>query len=258
VTLNSANTVSTDFLTEQVKQQFTGRHSVTREELFDFYRSFEPDLKEATFGWRIYALKEKNLLKPVQRGVYTLLVKPQFHPVLEPRLKELGAKISKQFPSARTCVWSTRWLNEWTIHQPGRFLILAEAETSAIESVFYFLKDSHYKNVFLNPDENLLERYVYEQTETIIVKTLVSKAPLEKERNISVPSAEKILVDLFVDKKLFAPFQGDELVNIFNNIHKGYALNITKLLAYARRRNKEKELRDFITKNTKLNDLIHE
>jgi hypothetical protein len=250
--------VPKDFLTEQLKQRFTGRLSVTREELFNFYRSFEPDLKETTFGWRIYALKEKNLLKPVKRGVYTLSVKQQFHPVLEPKLKELGTKISKQFPAAKNCVWNTKWLNEWTIHQPGRFLILAEAETSAIESVFYFLKDSNYKNVFLNPDGNLLKRYIYEQTETIIVKTLVSKAPLKKEKNISVPSAEKILVDLFIDRKLFAPFQGSELVNVFNNMYKAYALNITKLLAYARRRTKEQELLDFITKNTKLNEFIGE
>lgn len=247
-----------DFLTEQLKQRFAGQPLVTREELYDFYRAFEPDLKEATFGWRIYALKEKNLLKPVRRGVYTLSVKPQFHPGLEPRLKELGGKIRKQFPSAKYCVWNTRWLNEWTIHQPGRFLILAEAETSATESVFYFLKDNGYKNVFLNPDENLLERYIYEQTETIIVKTLVSKAPVKKEINICIPAAEKILVDLFVDRKLFAPFQGNELVNIFNNVYKEYALNVTRLLAYARRRTKEQELFDFITKNTKLNELINE
>ena len=88
---------------------------------------------------------------------------------------------------------------------------MVEAETSATESVFYFLKDNGYKNVFLNPDENLLERYIYEQKETIIVKTLVSKAPIKKEKNINIPAAEKILVDLFIDMKLFAPFQGSEL-----------------------------------------------
>jgi hypothetical protein len=135
---------------------------------------------------------------------------------------------------------------------------LVETEASATESVFYFLKDSNYKNVFLNPDENMLERYIYEQTETIIVKTLVSKAPVKKEKNIGIPSAEKILVDLFVDKNLFAPFQGSELVNIFNNVYKNYALNITKIFAYAKRRTKEHELFDFITKNTKLNELINE
>lgn len=247
-----------DFIIEQLKQRFNQQPYITREELLGFYRSFEPDLKEATFGWRIYALKEKNLLKPVRKGVYTLSVKPQFHPSIDPKLKDLANKINKQFPAARYCVWSTRWLNDWMKHQPGRFLTLVEIETSATESAFYFLKDSSYKNVFLNPDGKLLERYIYEQAETIIVKTLVSKAPVKKEQKICMPSAEKILVDLFVDKKIFAPFQGSELVHIFNNIYKQYTLNITKLLAYAKRRAKEQELLDFITKNTNLTELLSE
>ena len=247
-----------DFIIEQLKQRFNQQPHITREELLSFYRSFEPDLKEATFGWRIYALKEKNLLKPVRKGVYTLLVKSQFHPSEDPKLKDLANKVSKQFPAARYCVWSTRWLNEWMIHQPGKFLLLVEIEASATESAFYFLKDSNYKNVFLNPDDNLLERYIYEQAETIIVKTLVSKSPVKKEQKIIIPSAEKILVDLFVDRKIFSPFQGSELVHIFNNVYKQYALNITKLLAYSKRRTKEQELLDFITKNTNLKELLSE
>lgn len=247
-----------DFIIEQLKQRFTGQSHITREELFDFYRSFEPDLKEATFTWRIYSLKEKNLLKSVRKGVYTLSVKPQFHPQVEPKLKDIAGKISKQFPAARYCVWSTRWLNEWMIHQPGRFLLLIEVEASATESVFYFLKDGSYKNVFFDPDDTLLERYIYEQTESIIVKTLVTKAPVKKEKKIAIPAPEKILVDLFVERKIFAPFQGSELVHIYNNLYKQYALNITKLLAYAKRRTKEQELLDFITKNTLLTELLSE
>ncbi len=250
--------MSTDFLIEQLKQRFAKQPQISREELFDFYRSFEPDLKESTFTWRIYSLKEKNLLKPVKRGIYTISSKPQFHPQIEPRLKDIAAKVSRQFPVARYCVWSTRWLNDWMIHQPGRFLLLVEAEVLAAESVFNFLKDENYKNVFYKPDENLIERYIFEQIESIIVKPLVTKAPLKKVNKIAIPSPEKLLVDLYVESKLFAPFQGSELVNIYNNIYNKYTLNITKLLAYAKRRTKEQDLLDFINKNTQLIELLSE
>jgi hypothetical protein len=250
--------VPKDYFIEQLKQWFNGYTSITREELFDFYRTHEPLLKESTFGWRIYSLKEKNILRPIKQGVYTLSIKPTFHPPMESKLNEISNRISKQFPKARYCVWNTRWLNEWMVHQPGRFLLMIEVESSATESVFYFLKDQSYKNVFLNPDDNLLDRYVYDQTETIIVKTLVTKAPIKKEKKISVPVLEKILVDLFVDKRLFAPFQGSELVNIYNNAYLYYTLNITKLLAYAKRRTKEQELIDFITRQTTLAVLLSE
>ena len=228
---------------------------MTREELLGFYRSFEPDLKDSTFAWRIHSLKEKNLIKPIRKGVYTLSPKPQFHPQVEPKLRAIAIKLTKQFPTARFCVWSTKWLNDWMIHQPGRFLLLVEADAVATESVFYFLKDEHYKNVFLNPDETLLERYIYEETESIIVKPLVTKAPLEKEKQIVTPSLEKILVDLFIDQKLFSPFQGSELVHIYNTLYSKYTLNITRMTAYAKRRTKEEELLDFMTKNTHFAEL---
>jgi hypothetical protein len=213
----------------QLQQQFAHHPHTTREELLSFYRSFEPDLKDSTFAWRIHSLKEKNLLKPVR----------------------------KVFPTVQFCVWSTKWLNDWMIHQPGRFLLLVEAEAAATESVFYFLKDEHYKNVFLNPDDTLLERYIYEETESIIVKPLITKAPLEKRKKIATPSLEKILVDLFIDQKLFSPFQGSELIYIYNTLHSKYALNITKMTAYAKRRTKEEELLDFMTKNTNLSELLN-
>jgi hypothetical protein len=250
--------VPKDYITEQLKQKFSGKTIISRDELFNFYKSFEPDLKESTFAWRIYSLKEKGILKPVKRGVYTFSVKPQFHAPIEIKLKEIALKVGKQFPAARYCVWSTRWLNDVMIHQPGKFLLLVEAEQSATESVFYFLKDAQYKNVFLNPDDNVIERYVSEQIETIIVKPLVTKAPVKKEKNISVPTLEKILVDLFVERKIFAAYQGQELINIYNNLFKSYALNVTKLLSYAQRRTKEKELLDFISNNTLLTELLAE
>ena len=253
---NKIAAVATDFSIEQLKKRFAHHPHITREELLGFYRSVEPDLKESTFAWRIYSLKEKSQLKPIRRGVYTFSTKPQFHPQVEPKLNEIALKLNKAFPVARKCVWNTQWLNEWMIHQPGRFLLLVEVEAVATESVFYFLKDEKYKNVYLNPDENLLERYIYEESESIIVKPLVTKAPLEKEQQISTPSLEKILVDIFVDRKLFNAFQGSELVHIFNTLYSTYALNITKMTAYAKRRAKDQELIDFMTKNTLLSELF--
>lgn len=247
-----------DYFTSELKKRFSNQNLISRNELFEFYKSFEPDLKEATFSWRIYSLKEKNVLKLVKNGFYTLSAKPQYDPPIDSKLRDIATKISKHFPNARYCVWHTRWLNDWMTHQPGRFSSLVEAEQSATESVFYFLKDENYKNVYLNPDENLLERYVSEHTESIIVKSLVSKAPIRKVKKISIPTSEKILVDLFVERKVFAAFQGSELVNIYNNFYSKYALNITKLLAYAKRRGSEPALLEFITKNTELAELINE
>ena len=71
-----------NFLIKQLKQQFAERPLILREELFDFYRTFEPDLNESTFGWRIFSLKRQNILRSVGIGVYTIDDKTQFHPHL--------------------------------------------------------------------------------------------------------------------------------------------------------------------------------
>lgn len=124
------------FITEKLKQQFAGQLQITRDELYSFYRQFEPDLKESTFTWRIYDLKEKKLLQPIKKGVYTLSVKAGFHPSVEAVIKNISNKINKHFTTAKYCVWHTRWLSEWMIHQPSRFNILIEVEATAAESVF--------------------------------------------------------------------------------------------------------------------------
>lgn len=248
--------MSTNFLTNQLEERFHGKEFITRDELYEFYRLFEPDLVPATFSWRIHNLKEKNILQSVKRNIYTLVEKKSFQPILPPKLKSLAIKVTKEFPTANNCFWSTKWLNEWTIHQPGRFLTVVEVEASATESVFYFLKDANYRNVFLNPNEDIIDKYIFEQIETIIVKTLVTKAPIQQKKQFSVPTLEKILVDLFIDKKLYAPFQGGELINIFNTVYKSHGINITKVLGYAKRRGKNEALLEFITKNTFLKELV--
>ena len=250
--------MSNNYFIDQLRQRFSEQRYITREELYSFYRSFEPDLQDATFTWRIYSMKEKNILKPVRTGVYILSDKPSFNPVVEPKLMEIGEKVKKQFPMVKFCLWSTRWLSDWMIHQPGKFLIMVEVELSSAESVFYYLKDENYLNVYYNPDDKLLERYVYEEQESIIVKQLITKAPLKTIQGITFPIPEKILVDLFIDRRLFAPYQGFDLIQIFNTVYKEYTLNITKMLAYAKRRTKENDLIEFITNNTQLAELLNE
>lgn len=246
----------TNFFKLKIEEKFRGKEHITRNELYEFYKLFEPDLSQATFSWRIHNLKEKNILQSVKRNLYTLVEKKAFQPVITPKLKTLGTKVTKEFPTAHNCVWNTKWLNEWTIHQPGRFLTVVEVESSATESVFYFLKDANYRNVFLNPNEDIIERYIYDQVETTIVKPLVTKAPIQHKKHLSIPTLEKILVDLFIDKKLYAPYQGRELINIFNAVYKNYGINITKVLGYAKRRGKDEALLEFITKNTVLKKLV--
>jgi hypothetical protein len=117
-----------DFIIEQLKLTFQGRDSFTREELWDFYRQYEPDLLDGTLGWRIYHLKEKKIIRSTKKGIYTFSYKPVYKAEVDNKSKELFLKLSRHFDELKACVWSTRLLNEFMLHIPGKSSIILEIE----------------------------------------------------------------------------------------------------------------------------------
>ena len=234
-------------------EEFKDREYFTREELFDFYRSFEPELKEGTFGWRIYDLKNRNIIKPLKRGIYVISYKPIYKPDISPSLLKIAKHITERFNEIKHCIWETAWLNEFAQHQISRSTLYIEIEKGFEESLFYELKDTMRKEVFLNPDEKAIDFYVAESNQPVIVKKLLTRAPLtkrsEKKIKFYTPALEKILVDLFSEEKLFYYVQGSELMNIYENAISTYTINFTKLFSYAKRREREQDIKQFMTTN---------
>ncbi|MEI6435613.1 MAG: DUF6577 family protein [Bacteroidota bacterium] len=239
-----------DFILGQLIDHFKDRPFFTRVELFDFYHQFEPDLKKTAFEGRVYHLRAKKLISSVDRKRFSLSYKPRFTPVLEPRQKDVFSKVEKQFPDVSFCIWSTKWMNEFMLHQPGRFMNVLEVGDEAAETVFHFLQDNNIRNLFFQPGAKEIENYISENFDSVVVKYLVTKAPLEIASNIRIPSIEKILVDIFADKVLYLVFQGSELSFIFNSVYQKYEINFTKLFHYAKRRGKSEELSAFLRINT--------
>lgn len=248
--------MSKDFIIEQLKKEFKGRESFSREELFDFYRYFEPELKETTFRWRIYHLKNKHIITVISKGLFTLSFKPVFKPNVGETERKIFSKIEKQFPSLKLCIWSTSITNEFMLHIPGKFITILQVEKEALEPVYSFLKDQNFRNVFIEPEEKEIERYIYETETAIVLQPLVSKSPTQKVKKVVTITIEKLIVDLYCDKKLFAAYQGSEFVQIVNNAYKRYSIDFTKLFNYSKRRRKEIELADFFSAKTDIPNSI--
>ena len=235
------------FITEQLKKEFKGKEYFSREVLFDFYRQFEPDLKETTFRWRIYQLKTKKIIASISRNLFTLSYKPTYRPEVGDFEKKIYTKIEKQFPDLRQCIWSTKIVSEFMLHISGRFITILQVEKNALEPVYEFLKEQNFRNVYIEPEEKEIDRYIFETESAIILQSLISKAPIQQVGTVSTITIEKFIVDLFCDKKLFVAYQGSELVHIINNAYNRYAIDFTKLLGYAKRRRKEIDLVDFLS-----------
>jgi hypothetical protein len=72
---------------------------------------------------------------------------------------------------------------------------------------------------------------------------------MQKVEGVTLPSLEKLIVDLYSDQKIFAAFQGSELAHMVNKAHERYAIDFTKLFQYAKRRRRDLEIRRFFGEN---------
>lgn len=235
-----------NFIIEKLKKEFKDREVFSRAELFDFYRQFEPDLKETTFRWRIHDLKNKRIISSGSRELFTFFYKPTFKPEIGEAERKIYSRITKQFPDLNYCIWSTRIANEFMLHIPVRFLNILQVEKEALEPVFDFLKDQNFSNVFFQPGEKEIKRYIYETESAIILLPLISKSPTQVVNLVNSVTIEKMFVDFYCDKILFGPYQGGEFIHMIENAYNRYSIDFTKLLRYAERRGKQTVLKDLL------------
>ena len=179
-----------------------------------------------------------GVLTRIGRGRFTLEPGRIFIPEIDNKLKTLNTKLKKEFPYLDICIWNTSVFNEFMIHQPGRFYILVEVEKDAKQPVFYFLKESGY-SVFIDPTKDIIEKYIPDEKETLIVKSLVTEAPLQKVEGVGTVTLEKMLVDIFCDEVIFSAQHGSEMRTIFREAAGKYLINKNRMFRYAGRKRKK-------------------
>lgn len=234
-----------------VQKYFTGRDNFSREELWVMLRKLLPDQADTSIAWRIFTLKNKGVITNAARGVYTLNAKKVFAPAISDELKKVFGIVQKAFPYAEQCISDTAWFNDLMVHQVLKTMIILEVEKDAAMSVFNLLAEQ-VKGVFYEPDAKTLEYYVQTFIQPVVVKQLISQAPLDKGPMATIPRLEKLLVDLVTEQELFNA-QLSELSHIYTNAQKIYNINESSLLRYAGRRNRRKEI-EKLFKSTQKND----
>lgn len=168
-------------------------------------------------------------------------------PDLDSEQLQIHNLIKNRYPFIQCCFWSTKILNEFMVHQPGRFYSLIEVEKDAMEAVFLFLREK-YDSFLFNPTADIIDKYGGNSKSTWIVKPLISEAPVQIIQGVMTTTLEKVLVDILSDKSVFSAFQGAEMQNIFWNAMAKYKLNHSRILRYASRRNRKKEIESLISK----------
>lgn len=237
---------------EVIKDVFRDK-PFTSDNLYHFYQKYDPHIKQNTFRWRVYTLKNDGVIHTLKRGVYATKNKKDFEPAINKRLEILFSKVRRQFPYVDMCIWETSWLNNLMIHQAFSNNIILEIDKDAAPAVFAFLQES-YKVLYLNPGKYEMENYITADQNSIIIKNLTITSPLQVKENITIPTIEKIMVDLFVDDAMFMTYQGAELQHIYQELFLSYHINRSRLMQYAHKRHKKDKLITFLKEAAKIEE----
>ena len=203
------------------------------------------DINSAATYKRINKHIKSGEINRVGKGKYSYIVKPSFDYEFE---SEIGVSIKsflkKTFPNRlEYIVYESTVLNEFLNHLLTKPIVIVEANKKYVEDVFWELQSNGFNNVMLNPSDD--ERYKY--SPDIIVKTMVSRAPINlKEHKLT---AEKLIVDIACDRVLNQFYEGNEKYKMIKEISNKYLIRWDTLNTYAKRRNAFDELIELARSN---------
>ena len=83
---------------------FKEKSVFSRKDHFNYFLQAEEDLKNGTFGWRIYDLKKNNVISEIKRGWYTLKIKPAYVTPFNDKVEKLATIFSSNYRNSQYCV----------------------------------------------------------------------------------------------------------------------------------------------------------
>lgn len=222
----------------------------TRKELIARLKSEDQIGSPGTFSEQLNRLLKSGQLVRIERGVYKLsdTAKKNFSIVCSEEMRQINQMIKTQFPFIDFCLWPVSTLMPYMHHIPNLNFLLVDVEREVIESVFNLLNsDNSNKRIFLLPSLADLERYI-NNTDAIIIRPLISESPLQMVDGINTPAIEKMLVDMIGDVEFYF-LQGAEINDVYTTIFERHNVNKNKLLRYAARRGRKKEVTQLLKHN---------
>ena len=230
--------------THNFKQYFENKEAITFQDIKNYYCTSDPEIPYTTINWRIYKLVQLGILQRIGKGLYQLGKTKSFVPPTNSKMKKIEAFLEKRFPFVQYCQWDLSRINSFAHHLINFNVSFVDVEKDAVDSAYHALKEQFPKVMAV---QNLYDG-LSEFNNYIIVRSLITEAPIQKTGQIHTATIEKMLVDLAVDKE-FMSFQGSEIYTIFESAMEQYTINQNALLRYATRKNKKEEVEKIITIN---------
>lgn len=235
---------------ETVLKHFLPGEIFKKSQFREVIHVLNPKYAESSVNWLLDKLKKENRIISVGRGKYERVpeeTKKRPYTYIHSReYQDIEKEIIVKYPLVEFQMWELIQFNEFVNHQISKNLIVVEVENMLEETVFDMLH-GEYSYVLYSPQTEYYYRHKGEEN-TVVVLKLISEAPKPREGHSS--PLEKLLVDLFVNKFTGHLIEKSEYPAIMEDAFHKYYLDETKMFRYARRRNAETRMKEFIRQET--------
>ncbi len=229
----------------------------TRQDIFRAAQSSEKRFRESQMRNLMEYLQKNKYIMRISRNCYIKVdendTRNYYEGIYSNKALELREFLIKRFPHLKFQIWELNWMNEFLNHMIAHNMIFLEIENDGCEFVYTALKTEYSEKMLLRPLEKELNYYADDNI--IIVDRLISESPSVKNDTHTV-LIEKLIVDLFANRIIKNILSQAEYANILQQIFSKYRVDQAMLFRYARRRNKNKVIADYILKYTTIELLI--
>ena len=229
---------------EIILKRFSGQ-CCSISDIVSFVMDIDSAMSRKTIIWHVNDLVKRGYAVRVGRGAYEFTPKLKLQPTMGDSAKAVCSLLGNCFKYLDITVADSSVLGQFMNLQPFATVVVIETRKSSTNAVISALRNEGIE-AYAKSDFTRLEQYI-SSSQPVVVRSELSVNPtLPKERNVRVVNIEKLLVDLVCDQDVYGQYQGEELLNIYENATSSYAVNYSQMLKYATSRKKKTDVLDLL------------
>ena len=212
-------------------------------EIITKIKAYNPTISDAHIKWTLFDMLKNDQITRIGHRKYISGKGKRYHyNYASDAAKKIDSLVSKAFPSIKVVIWESVQLNEWANLLISKNTIVVEIETGFESIIFDEIMNQlgGKYTILFNPNNEMISRYLRDNL--IIVKKLFSRSPVNrKNRKITL---EKLIVDILADDYIGGLLGSNSVIQTIKDIKNNYSINKSKVITYAKRRNKERVLKE--------------
>lgn len=218
---------------ERIIEYVQGVGKCSAGELLSYLNQIE-EVHKTTLYWYLNKLTREHRLSRISRGEYTVSGLTVFIPEVSKDMVEANESLHRELPFSNFCLYKGTEFAPYLHNIATNNVLYVETERDTCESAFNVLKREGY-TCYIRPGKDMIYHYIDLADNVVFIKPLPSESPLQTIQGLTVPTLEKLLVDINVDEDFYY-LQGGETFYILRNAAEKNVINRSRLLRYARRR----------------------